>query len=34
MGDAGNAKEQDILDKYNLDCINFLKVGHHGSSTG
>lgn len=33
MGDAGNAKEQDILDKYNLDRINFLKIGHHGSST-
>lgn len=33
MGDAGIDKEKDILDKYNLENINFLKVGHHGSDT-
>ncbi len=33
MGDAGIAKENDILKKYNLDQVNFLKVGHHGSDT-
>ena len=26
-------KNQDILNKYNISKINFLKVGHHGSST-
>lgn len=33
MGDAGIEKEKDILDKYNLKDIDFLKVGHHGSVT-
>ncbi len=33
MGDAGIEKEKDILDKYNLKDIDFLKVGHHGSNT-
>lgn len=33
MGDAGVAKEKDILNKYNLTNIDFLKVGHHGSNT-
>ncbi len=33
MGDAGIEKEKDILDKYNLDDIDFIKVGHHGSDT-
>lgn len=32
MGDAGIDKEKDILDKYNLSNIDFLKVGHHGSN--
>ena len=33
MGDAGIEKEKDILDKYNLQDIDVLKVGHHGSRT-
>ena len=33
MGDAGIAREEDILDKYNLSDIDVLKVGHHGSKT-
>ena len=33
MGDAGIEKEKDILDKYNLQDIDVLKVGHHGSKT-
>lgn len=33
MGDAGVEREKDILDKYNLKNIDFLKVGHHGSKT-
>ena len=33
MGDAGVNKEKDILGKYNLKDIDFLKVGHHGSNT-
>ena len=33
MGDAGINKEQDILNKYSLENIDFLKVGHHGSNT-
>ncbi len=33
MGDAGSAKEQDILEKYTLKNIDFFKVGHHGSTT-
>lgn len=33
MGDAGVEKEKDILAKYKLKEIDFLKVGHHGSDT-
>ena len=33
MGDAGINRENDILVKYNLPDIDFLKVGHHGSDT-
>ncbi len=33
MGDASIEKEKDILEKYNLTNIDFLKVGHHGSNT-
>lgn len=33
MGDAGVNREKDILEKYNLTDIDFLKVGHHGSNT-
>ncbi len=33
MGDASIERERDILDKYRLGNIEFLKVGHHGSNT-
>ncbi len=33
MGDAGVDKEKDILEKYNINDIDVLKVGHHGSKT-
>ncbi len=33
MGDAGVEREKDILKKYDLSNIDFLKVGHHGSDT-
>lgn len=33
MGDAGTKREKDILDKYNINNIDFFKVGHHGSNT-
>lgn len=33
MGDAGVAVEEDLLEKYNLQDIDVLKVGHHGSNT-
>ena len=33
MGDAGIQKEKDIINKYKLDNIDYLKVGHHGSNT-
>ena len=33
MGDASTEIEKDILEKYNLEDIDFLKVGHHGSNT-
>lgn len=33
MGDAGIDKEKYILDNYNLENIDFFKVGHHGSKT-
>ena len=33
MGDAGTEKEKDILEKYDLKDIDFIKIGHHGSNT-
>ena len=33
MGDAGVKVEKDLLEKYNLNNIDVLKVGHHGSKT-
>ena len=33
MGDAGKERELDIINKCNLNKIDFLKVGHHGSDT-
>jgi len=33
MGDAGIKVEEDILNKYNINYIDILKVGHHGSKT-
>lgn len=33
MGDASVEREKDILKKFNLSNIDFLKVGHHGSNT-
>ena len=33
MGDAEYNKEMDIINKYKLSNIDFLKVGHHGSDT-
>jgi len=33
MGDAGVGVEKDLIEKYNLDDIDVLKVGHHGSKT-
>lgn len=33
MGDASTKKEKDILNEYNIENIDFLKVGHHGSDT-
>lgn len=33
MGDASSTRETDIIKKYNLESITFLKVGHHGSKT-
>ena len=33
MGDAGVNVEQDLIEKYNLQNIDVLKVGHHGSKT-
>ena len=33
MGDAGVEVEEDLIDKYNLQDIDVLKVGHHGSKT-
>ena len=33
MGDAGIEKEKDILNRYNINNIDVLKVGHHGSKT-
>ena len=33
MGDASFKVEDYLLEKYNINNISFLKVGHHGSST-
>lgn len=33
MGDAGVELEKDLIKKYNLQDIDVLKVGHHGSKT-
>ena len=33
MGDAGVEVEEDLIEKYNLQDIDVLKVGHHGSET-
>ena len=33
MGDAGVEKEKDILKEYDINNIDILKVGHHGSNT-
>ena len=33
MGDAGVEVEEDLIRKYNLQNIDVLKVGHHGSKT-
>ena len=33
MGDASSTTEKEILEKYNLQDIDVLKVGHHGSKT-
>ena len=32
-GDAGIEVEEDLIEKYNLQDIDVLKVGHHGSRT-
>ena len=33
MGDASVEVEEDLIEKYNLEDIYVLKVGHHGSKT-
>lgn len=33
MGDAGITQENDIIAKYKIPKIDFLKLGHHGSKT-
>lgn len=33
MGDAGEKREKDIINQYNMGSVDFLKVGHHGSDT-
>ena len=33
MGDASVSNEEYLLNTYNLNNIDFLKVGHHGSNT-
>ena len=33
MGDASVEVEKDLIEKYNLNDIDVLKVGHHGSKT-
>ena len=33
MGDVGVEVEEDLIKKYNLQDIDVLKIGHHGSKT-
>ena len=33
MADAGKDRENDIITKYKIRNIDFLKIGHHGSNT-
>lgn len=33
MGDASIDREKELINKYNLTNIEFLKIGHHGSKT-
>ena len=33
MGDASVEVEKNLIEKYNLEYIDVLKVGHHGSKT-
>ena len=33
MGDVGVEVEEDLIKKYNLQDIDVLKIGHHGSNT-
>ena len=33
MGDVSEKREIDIICKYNIENIDFFKVGHHGSNT-
>ena len=33
MGDASVEAEKDLIEKYNLQNVDVLKVGHHGSKT-
>lgn len=33
MGDASIIKESDIINEYEIEEVDFLKVGHHGSDT-
>ena len=33
MGDAGVEVEEELIEKYNLENIDVLKLGHHGSKT-
>lgn len=33
MGDASISTEKEILNKYNINNVDVLKVGHHGSNT-
>ncbi|HHX71054.1 MAG TPA: MBL fold metallo-hydrolase, partial [Gallicola sp.] len=33
MGDAGVEVEEDLIEKYNFNNLDVLKVGHHGSKT-
>lgn len=33
MGDAGFKKENDVLEKYDIKDVDFIKIGHHGADT-